>query len=133
MLCAAAQSAAAIQIKDAWVRWLPGNLPAGAYLTLANSGDTAITLVGASSDDYGNVSLHQSVEHNGVANMSPVSAIVVKAHSTLEFASAGYHLMLQQPSRGLKPGDRIHIVLKFASGASVPAQFELRAPDAGPA
>jgi copper(I)-binding protein len=129
-LCASAlaQSTAAVQIKDAWVRWLPGNLPAGGYLTLVNSGDVDITFLGAESDDYGSVSLHQSRQQGTVSTMTPVMAISVKPHATLEFASQGYHLMLMQPKKPLKPGDRIVMTLKFASGAPIRTQFELRAP-----
>jgi len=132
MLSAAAlgQGVAPVQVIDAWVRWLPANLPAGGYLTIVNPGDTPVTLLGAESDDYENVSLHQSRQHGAVSEMTPVTAIGVKAHSTLEFAAEGYHLMLMQPKRTLKPGDRIFITLKFASGSPIRAQFELRAPGA---
>jgi periplasmic copper chaperone A len=132
LLCcaASAQDAAMVQIKDPWVRWLPGDLPAGGYLTLVNNGGTSINLIGASCDDYGSVSLHQSRLRGGNSQMTLVTAISVKAHSTLEFAAAGYHLMLMQPKKALKPGDRIVITLRFASGAPIAAQFELLAPSA---
>jgi periplasmic copper chaperone A len=126
----AAPGSAAIQIRDAWVRWLPGNLPAGGYLTVINSGDRPISLTGATCEAYGSVSLHRSREQGGVANMSPVTAITVRPHATLEFAAEGYHLMLQQPKRALKPGDRIIITLTFASDAPMPVQFDVRSPDA---
>jgi copper(I)-binding protein len=132
LCCVAALAASAsttIQIRDAWVRWLPGNLPAGGYLTVINSGDRPISLTGASCEAYASVSLHQSREQGGVANMSPVTAITVRPHATLEFAAEGYHLMLQQPKRTLEPGDHIIITLTFASAAPLAVQFELRSPD----
>jgi copper(I)-binding protein len=129
----AAPASGSIEIRDAWVRWLPGNLPAGGYLTLTNNGDASVSLVGASSADYGSISIHQSREHNGAAEMLPVGSISVAGHSTLEFAAHGYHLMLLQPKQAFKPGDHVVITLKFASGASLAAQFELRPPDASEA
>jgi len=55
----------------------------------------------------------------------------VAAHSSLEFASQGYHLMLAHPTKALKPGDRVPVTLSFAGGHVVTVQFELRRPDAG--
>ena len=40
---------ATITVSDAWVRWLPANLPAGGYVTLRNTGIRAQTLTGATS------------------------------------------------------------------------------------
>jgi hypothetical protein len=134
LLCGTAvatQSSRGILVKDAWVRWLPANLPAGGYLTLVNQGDAQVSLIGASCADYGSVSLHQSLQQGTVSGMTPVTAIGIKAHSTLDFAAEGYHLMLMQPKRPLKPGDRISVTLEFSSGAPIAAQFELRAADAG--
>jgi hypothetical protein len=132
-VCAAARGAenAAVQITDAWVRWLPGKLPAGGYLTLVNSGDRPSSLIAASSPDYAEVSLHRSRNVGGTARMMPVQDITVAAHSTLAFAAHGYHLMLAHPSKPLQPGDRVPVTLQFAGGSSVTVLFELRPPAAG--
>jgi periplasmic copper chaperone A len=121
--------AAPIEIRDAWVRWLPGNIPSGGYLTAVNHGDVTVQLVGASSPDYGEISIHRSSEHNGRMQMAVIDSIAVPGHSTLVFAAQGYHLMLLQPKKALKPGDRVTIVLRFLSGASLETRFELRPPD----
>jgi hypothetical protein len=118
-----------VQIRDAWIRWLPGDAPAGGYLTLVNGGSTTVRLVGASSADYGQVSLHQSQTEGGMSMMMPLAAIAVKPRTTLDFAAQGYHLMLSEPKRALKVGDHVAIMLHFEGGGAVPAQFELRPPD----
>ena len=53
--CAAAQATAAQQVHatQAWIRVLPGALPAGAYVTLRSGGDQAVELAGAKSSSYG--------------------------------------------------------------------------------
>jgi copper(I)-binding protein len=122
----AAPPASPIQIKDCWVRWLPANLPAGGYLTLVNDSDVPASLTGAASADYAEVSIHRTSVQGGSTRMTPVSVITIRAHATLNFADAGYHLMLQQPKKALKPGDHILVTLNFASRASIEAQFELR-------
>ena len=59
-----------------WVRWLPANLPAGGYLTIINHGDTAVRLLGASSNDYANVAIHQTHEQAGSSQMTDVRSPV---------------------------------------------------------
>jgi copper(I)-binding protein len=120
-----------LQVKDAWVRWLPGNLPSGGYLTLVNSGDQPVSLVKAASPDYAAVSLHRSSNIGGTSHMTPVDHISVAPHSSLEFAAQGYHLMLEHPARQLAPGDHVTLTLTFANGASMDVTFDVRAPDAG--
>ncbi len=129
----AAESGAALSAKDAWIRWLPGSAPAGGYVTLVNSGDRPVSLVGASSADYGAVSLHRTRSHAGMSEMLAVDKIVIPAHSSVAFATEGYHLMLEQPKRALGPGDRAAITLRFSDGPPLTVQFALRKPDAGAA
>lgn len=125
-----APSIRSIQVQQAWIRWLPANLPAGGYVTLSNAGDAPVTLVGASSPDYADVDLHRSLTRNGTASMVAVTQIRLAAHATLSFAALGYHLMLTQPRRSVTPGDHVPITLHFADGGSLTASFEVRKPDA---
>jgi len=126
-----AQDVFALQVRDAWVRWLPGNLPAGGYITLVNTGDQPMSLIAASCPDYADVSLHRSRNVAGTSQMMPVHKITVAPHSSLAFAAHGYHLMLSHPNRTLKPGDRVPVTLSFAEVPAFTVQFELRPPDAG--
>ncbi len=119
----------AIQVRQAWIRWLPGSAPAGAYLTLINGSDQPISLTGATSPDYGSVGLHRSLMRDGVSTMAPVDRITVAAHSTLEFALQGYHLMLMAPTIALNPGDHVSITLIFDGGRQMTVPFEIRRPD----
>jgi copper(I)-binding protein len=116
-----------IQIKEAWIRWLPANVPGGGYMTLINTGAAARVLIGASSPDYGEVSIHQSRIRNGMNEMAPVESIELKPLIPVRFAEGGYHLMLMQPKRSLEPGDRVLITLRFARGPPVAVPFEVRA------
>lgn len=118
----------AVRVMDAWIRWLPAGLPAAGYATLVNVGDRPVTLIGASSPDYGDVSLHQSRNQGGTEEMVPVERITVAAHSSLSFAAMGYHMMLMQPVRPLKPGDRAPITLRFAGASPLTIEFDVRKP-----
>jgi copper(I)-binding protein len=120
-----------IQVTDAWIRWLPANLPNGGYMTLTNAGTIPGMLVSAASRDFGQISLHQSLTKNGVSDMVPVNTVTVAPHSSVRFSPGGYHFMLMQPKRSLHPGDRVLINLQFADGHSLEVPFEVRAASAG--
>ena len=116
-----------VRVTDAWIRWLPAGLPAAGYFTLTNTGPTERVIIGASSADFGDVSLHRSRLENGVSGMEPVDALVLKPHTAVRFAEGGYHLMLLQPKRALHPDDSVTITLRLRDGAPVTAPFAIRA------
>jgi copper(I)-binding protein len=118
----------AVRVENAWIRWLPADLPSAGYATLINTGERPEVLIGASSPDYGEVSVHQNVMRNGTVEMRPVERITIDPHSSLRLAAAGYHMMLMQPTKAHKPGDGVTITLRFLSGA-VTTQFEVRPAD----
>ncbi len=121
------EAASQIQVEDAWIRWLPANVPGGGYMTVTNTGTQARILIGASSPDYGEVSMHQTRFRNGMNEMTPVESVELIPFRPVRFAEGGYHLMLLHPKRSLQIGDRVLIALHFAQGPSVEIPFEVRA------
>ena len=115
-----------IRASHAWIRVLPGTLPAGAYVTLDNDGDQPIALSSASSTIYADVMLHHSSTAGGVSRMSMVDSMNVPAHGKAELAPAGYHLMLMQPKQPVKAGDKVILTLKFADGSTLATDFIAR-------
>ncbi|MGC9161966.1 MAG: copper chaperone PCu(A)C [Thiomonas sp.] len=122
--------AGGIQVTDAWIRWLPSNLPAGGYAKVTNDTDKEVKLIGASSPKYGMVMLHQTVNKNGMSNMVHVDSIAIAPHKSMAFTPGGYHIMLMQPKPGIEPGQKVPVTLKFSDGQSVTAEFEVRKPTA---
>jgi periplasmic copper chaperone A len=120
-----------VQVTDAWIRWLPANLPNGGYMILTNTSTAPSVLVSAASPDFGQVSFHQSLTKDGVSDMVAVNSVTVAPHSSVRFSPGGYHLMLMQPQRALHPGDRVVINLQFADGHSLQVAFEVRAAGTG--
>jgi copper(I)-binding protein len=129
LLPLATQAAQADQVKasQAWIRLLPVNLPAGGYVTLENHGASAVTLVSAQSTSYASVMLHESsTDHAGNSGMHMLDRLTIAAHGKVALAPAGYHLMLQQVTRRLKPGDTIEVTLNFADGSHLDVPFLIR-------
>jgi hypothetical protein len=118
-----------VSASGAWIRWLPGSIPAAGYVTLQNGGDHAVTLVGASTRDYAAVMFHASRNQDGVERMLPIGTVRIEPHSHVTFAPQGLHMMLMQPARSIEPGDRVVLTLRFADGLSLPVEFEVRKPD----
>lgn len=130
-----------VKVTDAWIRWLPAGVPAGGYMTLANTGATRRQIVGASSDAYDAISFHQTVmEHgmsgmpgmpgmsgmSGMSTMKALDSIVLEPHATVRFEEGGYHLMLMRPKRALHAGDRVQILLTFSDGRTLTVPFAVR-------
>jgi len=118
--------ALSIDVEGAWVRWLPADLPAAGYVSLTNRGSSAIELVGASSDAYAEVGMHQTRDDHGMSEMRPVASLELKPGVAVRFVAGGYHLMLMRPKRPVHPGDRLNIVFRFSDGRTMPVSFEVR-------
>jgi copper(I)-binding protein len=116
-----------VQIGNAWIRWLPANLPGAGYMTVTNTGAAAVALIGAGSSDYGEVSFHETRNEGGMNEMAPIASIPLKPHSSVRFESGGYHLMLMQPKRPLHPGDKVMVTFRLSDGRTITVPFLVRA------
>ena len=125
---ASAVGAAELEVSDAWIRLIPGGVPAGGYFTLRNATNQPAVLVSASSSAFGRVMMHRTMEEKGQSRMLPVDSIEVPVRGSLAFSPGGYHLMLLNPSRSVAVGDRVFVTLEFADGHKITAQFDVRGP-----
>lgn len=128
MLATTAQATQAehIRASHAWLRLLPADLPAGAYVTLENTGDQPAALTSASTASYAHAMLHQSASEGGTSRMSMVDTLPIPAHGTVSLAPAGYHLMLMKTIHPLKPGDTVSVTLTFSDGSKLTTPFIAR-------
>lgn len=121
-------SAAGAMVDNPWIREAPPMAPAlGAFMVLHNHTAEPLVLVGADSAVAAEVQLHRTVMEGGMARMVHQPSIEIPAHGSLEFKPGDYHLMLMQPKRALKAGEKVEITLKFKNGSTLPATFEVRA------
>ncbi|REG59425.1 hypothetical protein B0G80_2179 [Paraburkholderia sp. BL6669N2] len=125
---AQAAGANAVSVKDAWVRWLPNNLPAAGYATLVNASDKPVDLVDISSNDYGDAMLHQTVSNGSSQKMVMVDKLTIPAHGQVSIAPGGYHVMLEDAKHKVAPGDTVHLKLKFSDGETLDTPFAVKSP-----
>jgi periplasmic copper chaperone A len=122
-------AASAIMVSGAWSRPEPAGLPTGViYLTVANHGRTADTLMGASSPKAAEVGLHRSMVSGGMASMAMIKdGLSVPAGGTARLEPNGYHLMMMGLKGGLAAGSSFPAVLRFAHAGEVRVTVQVRA------
>jgi copper(I)-binding protein len=123
-----------VHASQGWIRILPGDLPAGGYVTLENAGDQPASLRGARSASYASIDLHKSSSDGGMSRMAMVDSVAIPAHGKAELTPGGYHLMLMKAAASVKPGDKVKLTLTFGDGSTLDTEFLARpanASDAG--
>lgn len=128
MSSAFADQAGQATVSDAWVRAMPpGAGMTAAFLTVHNTGEQQISIVGAASADAGSVELHGHVHEGGMMKMRPVAEVPVPAKGDAHFEPGGLHLMVMDLKTPLGPGRKFPLLLKFADGSELKFVAEVRA------
>lgn len=118
LMAACSTAEPALTPSNAWLRAVvPGTDRTAGYVTVENTFDQAVKLVGASSPNFGRVELHTMSMENGKMQMRPVDGYTIEAGETLALKPSGDHLMLLFPR-----GD---------FGDQVPFSLAFRGPDGG--
>jgi len=120
-----------IEVQQAWIREAPptSRVLAG-YMTIINTGDSPAEITGISSPDFAKAELHRTRVVNGVATMVPVESIPVPAGGRVLLEPGGMHLMLFDPARRLKRGDRVRLQVKQSDDTTLDFEARItRAPD----
>jgi hypothetical protein len=123
---AVAGDADAITASNAWIRVLPGDLPAGAFANFTNASDHAVALTGASSIRYGQAMLHRSSTEGGMGRMETVDKLEIPAHGSAKLSPGAYHVMLMHAKPAVVPGDNVVLTLSFADGSHKDVTFQAR-------
>lgn len=129
-----ATDAPTVKASEGWLRVLPGNLPAGGYVSFENLSDRAVSIVGASSPDYADAMIHRSSTDGGMGRMEMVDSVPLPPKGKLAFSPGGYHVMLMDAKHPVKPGDRIVVTFALSDGEKLPVTLLARPANAsGPA
>jgi copper(I)-binding protein len=130
MVCLApARAAECLPVaKAAWVRLPPvATMPMMAgFARIENPCSAPVTVVGAESLAFADVSLHETREEGGVSRMREVERLPIAPGKAMELKPGGLHLMLHGAYAPVAAGEKIVITLKLADGRSLPVQFAVR-------
>jgi len=117
------------QVKDGWIRLMPGGMPMQAgFGRIDNRCPMPATIVSASSPAYGSVELHESKMVGGVSRMRAVPELRIAPDGAAVMQPGGLHLMLMQPKSSLKAGSRVAIEFELKDGRKLLGEFEVRKP-----
>jgi periplasmic copper chaperone A len=110
-----------------WIRLPPVAMPMMAgFLRIENSCAQAAVVVSAESLAFGEATIHETREVDGVNKMREVPQLRIEPGKAVELKPGGMHLMLYRPYEALKEGDEAVIVLKLQDGRSIPVTFTVR-------
>ena len=107
---------------------MTGTSTSAAYMTIANGGSTPDRLIGAASDVAAAIELHTTEVKDNVARMQQVQGIDIPANGEVQLKPGGFHIMLINVRRDLKPGDTITLTLTFAQAGKVEVAVQVRQP-----
>lgn len=101
---------AQVTVEDAWVRaTVPGQPVAAAYFKI-RSAQTA-ELVAVSTPVTVRAEIHETRMEGGIMRMRLVARLELPAGKTVELKPGGYHLMLMNIAKPLRPGEVVPITL----------------------
>lgn len=117
------------KVKEGWVRLPPVSMPMMAgFGRIENRCAAPVTIVGASSPAFGDVSLHETRVVEGVSRMRHLPELRIAPDGTAMLKPGGLHLMLMQPRAPLKEGSKVVIEFALKDGGVLRGEFMVRKP-----
>jgi copper(I)-binding protein len=133
MLLAAAAHAQQVEVSDAWVRaTVPGQNVAAAYMTLRAG--SAARLVGVKTKAARSAEIHSMSHEGGVMKMRRLESLELPAGQDVALEPGGNHIMLFDPIKPLKEGQRVGLKLLVEQGgkrAEISVDAPVRSADSG--
>lgn len=124
---------AQVSVSEPWIRaTVPSQMATGAFMKLTAASNAR--LIGAASPVAGVVEVHEMALENNVMRMRAVSALDLPAGKPVELKPGGYHVMLLDLKRQLKPGETVPVTLQIEQGGKrqdIEVQATVRALGAG--
>lgn len=103
-----------IEVSQGYVRaTIPGTKISSAYMTIANHSSENVKLVAVKSDISDRVEIHEHVMTGDMMKMRQVESLLVKSHQSTVLQPSGYHLMIFDLVKPLKPEQKVKLTLIF--------------------
>jgi periplasmic copper chaperone A len=116
----------ALKIGHPWIRpTLPGQMTAGGYLSVINTGSAPERLLGASAGAAATVEVHEMRMEGDVMRMRELNSLALPAGKRVTLAPGGLHLMLSGLKAPLTAGDEVTVKLRFERAGEVEVVFHV--------
>jgi len=108
-----------------WVRATPPAAEvAGGYVTITNTGEDAVRLVGGEAAFAERVEIHEMAMHDGVMRMRALAdGLAIPAGETVALEPGGYHVMFMELTAPLAAGDTVRATLRFEPAGAIELPF----------
>lgn len=127
-VAACTQASAPITTSNGWAAATPNGVTVAAgYLTIANAGNAADTLVSAASPRAARVELHEMTMNGAMMQMRPATATPIPAHGQVALAPGGAHLMFVDITAPFVAGETVPVTLTFEHAGVVSVALPVRA------
>ena len=116
-----AMAGSRIEVSSAQVQpAMPGADSTTIYLKFSYTGDEDDRLLGAAARDFGAVEIHEMSNEDGMMGMRPlIYGLKVEAGETLDLNPMTSHIMLINPRRTFKAGQKVPISLHFLKAGTI--------------
>jgi copper(I)-binding protein len=112
LACSSPEPEHQLLFENAWVRAMPpGSMMTAGFGRLLNKSGIDLEISTYTSPQFEEVSLHRTIQENGVSRMQPVPALKIPAGTNLELAPGGFHLMFMGPAQKIERVIRVQIEL----------------------
>ncbi|WP_331716790.1 copper chaperone PCu(A)C [Stenotrophomonas sp. MMGLT7] len=125
-LCASSVGpAGCLRLEAGWARAMPAMSMAAGYGVLRNRCRYPVVVVAARSPDFGEVTLHESTQKDGISRMREIGRLPLAAGGEAVFRPGGLHLMLMRATGGLTEGARLRLSFELEDGSQAPAELRV--------
>ena len=116
-----------VVIEDAWSRASIGvKRPGVAYVTVRNTGDEVVTLIGLATPLAMMPEIHETKTNaEGVSSMAPAGNITVAPGESVSLEPGGLHGMLMQLRQPMVEGESFLLTLIFLDGGEVTVEVPI--------
>lgn len=120
-------NAADLDFENVWIAEAPPvSKVLAAYMDIKNPGKQNMKIVAASSEDFGKIELHRTIEADGMATMQQQHELLIPAGGELKLEPNSYHLMLFRPVKPLPAGTRSSFSFELANGKTIKIAAEVK-------
>jgi hypothetical protein len=114
-------------MKEGWVRLPPAAMPMMAgFGHIANPCPMPVVILSASSPAFGEVSIHETRNVDGVNRMREVEQLRIAPDGSVTLKPGSLHLMLMQPRAPLKEGSKVVVNFKLQDGREILSELVVR-------
>ena len=117
-------TADSIQIDHPWSREAPPNATVIAgFFQLKNLAEKDDFLISASTPIASRVEIHTHEMSDGMMKMMKIDNVRIGSMKTVMFKPGGYHLMIFNPNKSYKKGERFQMTLQFKNAGTVEVEL----------